>query len=77
MPCSVGISTDPKRKKEEWELKVSRLRKWHTEGPYRTKEAAQKKKRELIARYNCQRDTQKAEAPGLWYVYMIEYIGKK
>ena len=74
MACRVGITTDPGRRKIEWEGRYPSLRSWRILSTHDSKNAAQ------------QRETQEARKKGCiahhggdgpeyakWYVYYFEY----
>ena len=77
MPCRVGITTDPVRRKKEWESEYSSLRNWQTYGPYTTRQKAQEKENQLAVIYGC------ASHPGgrepddsaYWYAYKFDHSG--
>lgn len=74
MACRVGITTDPNRRKREWETQYPTLRNWMIMGQYNTKSEAQKRENEVALLYGC------VSAPGgagneydTWYVYKFDY----
>ena len=77
MPCRVGITTDPDRRKAEWESKVVRLRNWRILNSYRSREKAQEHETRYAKRYGCQAAPGGAEAGGTWYVYRFDYTRTK
>ena len=77
MPCRVGITTDPKRRKQEWEEKVYGLSNWELSGPYSSREAAQNEENKLKAKYNCEGAPGEKDADDDWHVYMFNYASDK
>lgn len=48
MPCRVGITTDPKQRKEYWKSRVDGFKNWRTHGHYEEKNDAQAKEDSLV-----------------------------
>lgn len=74
MPCRIGITTDPDRRKSEWEGKYPTLTNWELlKGPLATKQEAQVSETTLSQDLGCE------SAPGgddpfvKWYVYKFDY----
>ena len=74
MACQVGITTDPDRRKREWQSERPSLRNWRIVSTHRTKSAAQKKESEVAGNSGCN-----AHAGGsgpenaTWHVYRFTY----
>ena len=73
MPCRVGITTDPVRRKQEWEQKGS-VRNWEILASGLTKNQAQDEENRIARERGCE-----AYPGGLdnglsnWCVYYFEY----
>jgi len=74
MSCRIGITTDPDRRRGEWEKEYPNLRNWQILGRCKTKSAAQKAETHLAHRFGCE------AAPGgpgkehdNWCVYKFDY----
>ncbi len=74
MACRVGITTDPKRRKQEWEEEYPSLRDWEILESSLSYSSAQKKENEYAQKYGC------ASSPGgpndgsyNWSVYKFSY----
>ena len=73
MPCRVGITTDPKGRRAQWESQVVGLKKWRILKSFASREKAQEYETWYAARYVCQAYPGGADAPGTWYVYRFDY----
>ncbi len=73
MPCRVGITTDPERRKAYWESKVYGLTNWRLLKSYRSRAKAQEHEERYAARYNCQASPGGNDAGGTWHVYRFDY----
>ena len=51
--CKIGMTTDPKRRKAEWERKYPDL-EWKTLQKYDSKSAAQSAEKRLANKYDCE-----------------------
>lgn len=74
MACRVGITTDPERRKSEWEREYPNLTNWQILEEHYTKSAAQAAEDRLAKKYGC------VAHPGgdgpdyaTWYVYYFQY----
>jgi len=54
MACKVGITTDPKRRKKEWQQKYPSLHNWKTHGQFDTKTKAQQAENEFAQSHGCE-----------------------
>ena len=73
MPCRVGITTRPEKRKSEWEREVIGLRNWEIIGSYPTKSQAQAHEDRYANQHGCIAAHGGADAPGIWYVYRFDY----
>ena len=81
MPCRVGITTDPQKRRKYWESRVIGLENWRTHGIHLSKEDAQKEEdrrvQDCSSRGN--RGTCHGHAGGgdpkdeVWTVYSFDY----
>ena len=74
MPCQVGITTDPGRRRQEWERERPTLRNWRILSQHQTKTAAQQaENREARAR-GCNSGAG-GDGPerAAWSVYYFDY----
>ena len=53
MACRVGMTTNPGRRKREWEREHPTLRNWTILGRYKTKTKAQQVEKMLAKRHGC------------------------
>ena len=74
MACRIGITTDPERRKKQWQEKHPDLRDWKILGVHRTKSAAQAQETAEAKRRGC------VSGPGgsgpavaTWHVYYFRY----
>ena len=77
MPCRVGITTDPVKRKTEWNSKVVGLKNWKLLASYNTRKKAQEHEDRYAERYGCKSSHGGADAKGPWHVYRFEYLRKK
>ena len=77
MPCRVGITTNPERRKAQWESKVYGMKNWRILKSYRSRERAQEHENRYAAQYGCQASPGGNEAGGMWHVYRFEYTRVK
>ena len=74
MACRVGITTDPERRKQEWEREQPTLRRWRILSTHRTRSAAQTRENQEARNRGCQAHP---GGPGperaTWRVYYFEY----
>jgi len=74
MSCRVGITTDPKRRRQEWEQKYSNLKNWEEHGPYASRDHAQRIENSMASQRSCVSHQGGREPEhGPWYVYYFEY----
>ncbi len=84
MPCRVGITRDPKKRKQDWEYVVVGLKNWR-ENYVGSKSSAQQ--REDIQYASCEQLGHRGKChahhgggdPNLygWYVYEFDYVREK
>ncbi len=74
MPCRVGITTDPQKRKLQWERRVVGLTNWKLLGKYHGKENARQKGAEYAATAGCNAHSGGPDIRGPWYVYRFDYI---
>lgn len=74
MPCRVGITTDPERRKKEWESQVVGLKNWRILGTHSTRKAAQDHEDRYARQHNCEAHHGGADASGPWHVYRFDYL---
>lgn len=74
MACRVGITTDPDRRKKEWEQEYPYLRDWTIIAKFQTKSAAQARENQEAKRLGCN------SSPGgggpeeaTWFVYYFRH----
>lgn len=76
MPCRIGITQDPARRKGEWERAYPALNSWTVLGAYKTRSEAQAVEARIAGEMGC------AAAPGgatpntrshTWYVYYFRF----
>lgn len=74
MACRVGITTDPNRRKAEWQIQHPNLRNWQIIGQHNSRSAAQAQEIQVANTYNCTAYPG-GEGPenAIWYVYYFEY----
>lgn len=74
MACQIGISTDPARRKKEWQAERPTLRNWQIVSTHRTKSAAQKAESKLAASSRCNSHPGGAgPEKATWHVYRFTY----
>ena len=74
MPCRVGITMDPDRRKEEWKLRCPSLRNWKIESMHRTRDAAQAEESRIARQRGCVSHPGGAGTENAtWYVYSFDY----
>ncbi len=77
MPCRVGISTNPEKRRQDWEGRVVGLRKWRILNTFRSFRYAQDYEIRMANKYGCKAAPEGASgARGPWYVYYFEYTRK-
>lgn len=74
MPCRVGITTDPDRRRAEWEAEVVGLSGWRRLGTYPTKAQAQAHEDDYARKTGCLAHAGGPAAAGPWHVYRFDYI---
>ena len=74
MACRVGITTNPERRKKEWQQEYPHLWDWTIIAKYGTKSAAQARENQEAKRRGC------ASSPGgggpevaTWHVYFFRH----
>lgn len=74
MPCRVGITTDPDRRKADWDRHVVGLRNWKIVGKHRSKSAAQKAETVYARQSGCvSKPGGGGQERATWYVYRFTY----
>ncbi|MXY35922.1 MAG: hypothetical protein F4052_08490 [Dehalococcoidia bacterium] len=74
MACQVGITTDPDRRRSEWERDRPRLSHWRLVSTHRSKSAAQRAEIDYAERNNCNYGVGGAGPEvATWYVYRFSY----
>jgi len=73
MPCRVGITTDPDRRKSEWESQVVGFRNWRLLKKFGSRKQAQEYEDLYASRYNCLASHGGMKTRGPWYVYRFDY----
>ena len=74
MACRVGMTTDPEKRKQDWESKHSNLRNWEILGFYESKTDAQKAEKMFAEEYGCV-SSHGGRGPehANWAVYRFQY----
>ncbi|MCY4161582.1 MAG: hypothetical protein OXC92_02330 [Flavobacteriaceae bacterium] len=74
MACRIGITTDPKARRKDWEREYPNLKNWTILKTFSKKSDAQQYEKQEAERQNCD------SAPGgagreydKWYVYRFEF----
>ena len=83
MPCRVGITNDPERRKSEWEREVYGLNNWQTHGKHWSKADAQAEENQRVS--SCNRGGARGTCHGApgggttgpWTVYSFDYTREK
>lgn len=74
MACRVGITTNPGRRKREWESEYPTLRNWRIVSRHKTKSAAQAAEDRFADSYGCDASPGGAGPEHAnWCVYVFEY----
>lgn len=74
MGCRVGITTNPSRRKQEWQQKYPNLWDWTLLAKYATKSAAQARENEEAARLGCDSGSGgSGNEHDTWYVYYFRF----
>jgi hypothetical protein len=73
MPCKVGITTDPVRRRSEWMSQVVGLSNWRLLKRFSSRERAQEYEDWYAQRYGCQAHHGGMKSRGPWYVYRFDY----
>ena len=78
MPCRVGITTNPDRRRSEWDARVVCLRKWQIVSEHWTKSGAQRAEAEYANKTGCEaRAGGSGPEVGNWRVYRFNYVRKR
>lgn len=77
MPCRVGITTNPKTRKADWERKVVGLKNWRIIRKFQSRKEAQEYETKYAKKYRCKANPGGNEADGIWHVYRFEYTRMK
>ena len=75
MACRVGITTDPERRRQEWESKAN-VQNWQIVGQGLTRQQAQNRENEIARQQGCEaspggNDPDNGSAS--WYVYRFDF----
>ena len=74
MPCRVGITTDPDRRKREWKFRHPTLKNWEIVSWHKTKSAAQQEEDALADFLDCVASPGGAgQEHADWCVYVFDY----
>ena len=79
MPCRVGITTNPKERKQYWESQCAGFRYWTCTGPY-SRKRAQEKETQMAKTHGCHAHPGGAKPDDgsvSWYVYHFTYTRMK
>jgi len=81
MTCRIGISTDPERRKAEWENLYRNIRDWQIlAGPFNLKSEAQQEETRLAQKHSCESHAGGDDSDNpfeKWYVYGFNHDGPK
>lgn len=80
MPCYVGMTTDPERRRAEQENAVVGLRSWKILKRFDTGNSYDRAlvyEEDYARRHGCEAEPGGRRAPGPWYVYYFEYTRKR
>ncbi|MEQ8336476.1 MAG: hypothetical protein RIA62_03975 [Cyclobacteriaceae bacterium] len=77
MPCRVGITTDPAKRKSYWESQVIGLKNWKILASYNAKSKALEHEKRYAERYGCKLSLGGVDGKGSWSVYRFEYVRVK
>lgn len=77
MPCRVGITTDPAKRKAYWESQVVGLKNWKILASYNAKSKAQEHEKRYADRYGCKLSLGGVDGRGSWSVYRFDYLRTK
>ena len=74
MPCRVGITTNPSRRREEWKKEHPNLKDWEIIAVYQSKKKAQERENREASSRGCQSSPGGAgDERDTWYVYYFRY----
>ncbi len=77
MGCRIGMTTNLEQRKAYWESQYSSLTDWQIlEGPFSSKEIAQRKETELANKHNCDAHPGGDDpdfSSAKWYVYGFNF----
>ena len=74
MPCQVGITTDPNRRRQEWVQERPTLRNWLILSTHNSRAAAQQAENREAQRLGCNSGAGgSGPEVATWYVYAFEY----
>ena len=74
MHCRVGITTNPDRRRDEWQDQVIGFRNWKIVNQFDNREEAQAFEDQYAREFGCEAHPGGEEAPGIWYVYYFEFV---
>ena len=74
LACQVGITTDPERRKKEWQAQRPTLRNWMVLAEYNNKSAAPARETQEASRRGCNSGVGGTGPEyATWHVYYFEY----
>ncbi|MCK4347806.1 MAG: hypothetical protein KAW47_04235 [Thermoplasmatales archaeon] len=74
MHCRVGITTNPDRRRDEWQDKVIGFRNWKIVNQFDNRDAAQAFENQYAREHGCEAHPGGDEASGIWHVYYFEFV---
>ncbi len=86
MPCKVGITTNPERRRLYWQERTTGFAKWEILEVFRSKAAAKEYETAYALRHKCEAVPSSSDTPSRgreptiegewWYVYHFEYAAE-
>ncbi|KXB06169.1 hypothetical protein AKJ53_01125 [candidate division MSBL1 archaeon SCGC-AAA382F02] len=77
MPCRVGITTRPEKRRREWENKVIGLKNWRIIGKHQSRKKAQEHEDSYARQHGCGAMHGGRWGSGMYYVYRFDYTRTK
>lgn len=77
MPCRVGITTNPDRRKKEWRKQVIGFGNWKILERCNSREKAQASEDKYAKELGCEAHHGGEEAPGIWSVYYFKFYRER
>ena len=72
--CRIGMTTDPDRRKKEWERKENCVRNWKILGKYQSKKLAQEIEIKEAKKQNCDYHSGgRGKEKDNWFIYRFEF----